>query len=86
MHVVKIYSGHYCQNKPKYTQTNICKRRIKLKPGFSMHVVKIYSGHCCQNKTKKHANKYTGEIYSLQINTVEQRISKTRKQIYRRNI
>ena len=35
-----------------------------------------YSG--CQNKTNKHANKYTGKIHDVQINIVQQRISKTK--------
>ena len=38
----------------------------------------IYSGRCCQDKTKKHANKYTGKIHDVQINIVQQRISKTK--------
>ena len=39
----------------------------------------MYSGHCCQYKTKNHTSKYTREIHGLEINTVQQRISKTKK-------
>ena len=52
--------------KPKNTQTNIQEKYI------------VYRSIQSNREYLKHANKYTGEIYSLEINTVEQRISKTK--------
>ena len=57
------------------------KRRIKLKPFFSMHVV-IYTVAVAvkttTTTTTKHANRYTGKIHDVQISIVQQRISKTK--------
>ena len=50
----------------------------KVKTVFQYARGYIYSGRCCQDKTKKHANKYTGKIHDVQINIVQQRISKTK--------
>ena len=59
--------------------TGTRKRRIKLKPFFSMHVV-IYTVAVAVKikQTKKHANKYTEKIHDVQISIVQQRISKTK--------
>ena len=50
----------------------------KVKTVFQYARGYIYSGRCCQDKFKKHANKYTGKIHDVQINIVQQRISKTK--------
>ena len=55
----------------RHTQTS-----HKVKTVFQYARGYIYSGRCCQDKTKKHANKYTGKIHDVQINIVQQRISK----------
>ena len=64
--------------------TGTRKRRIKLKPFFSMHVV-IYTVAVAvkinkqqQNKQTNKKRKYTGIIRDVQISTVQQRISKTK--------
>ena len=57
----------------RHTQTS-----HKVKTVFQYARGYIYSGSCCQDKTKKHANKYTGKIHDVQINIVQQRISKTK--------
>ena len=57
----------------RHTQTS-----HKVKTVFQYARGYIYSGRCCQDKTKKHANKYTGKIHDVQINIVQQRISKTK--------
>ena len=58
--------------------TGTRKRLIKLKPFFSMHVVIYTLAVAVKIKPKKHANKYTGKIHDVQINIVQQRISKTK--------
>ena len=57
----------------RHTQTS-----HKVKTVFQYAHGYIYSGRCCQDKTKKHANKYTEKIHDVQINIVQQRISKTK--------
>ena len=78
-----FFTGQALQN----AGTGTRKRRIKLKPFFSMHVV-IYTVAVAvkinpppppkKKKPKKHANKYTGKIHDVQISIVQQRISKTK--------
>ena len=43
-----------------------------------MHVVIYTVAVAVKIKPKKHANKYTGKIHDVQINIVQQRISKTK--------
>ena len=58
--------------------TGTRKRLIKLKPFFSMHVVIHTVAVAVKIKPKKHANKYKGKTHDVQINIVQQRISKKR--------
>ena len=60
----------------RHTQTS-----HKVKTVFQYAHGYIYSGRCCQDKSKKkkkNANKYTEKIHDVQINIVQQRISKTK--------
>ena len=43
-----------------------------------MHVVIYTMAVAVKIKPKKHANKYAGKIHDVQINIVQQRISKTK--------
>ena len=65
----------------RHTQTS-----HKVKTVFQYARGYIYSDRCCQdnkqkitkNNNNKTANKYTGKIHDVQINIVQQRISKTK--------